>query len=92
MFRFHIRELLLEKERREGRRIPLTEVAEACGISKQVLSNLGSPVRAGVTNSANLESVCRYFRCRLEDLVTFDPPLEQEGPCHVDELYPDRRG
>jgi putative transcriptional regulator len=91
MLRFRIAELIAGKERAQGRRIPLGEVAEATGISTQTLSNLRSP-RAVVTNTAYAEALCRYFRCGIADLVEFDPPVGEGDLHHVDQLYPGRRG
>ncbi len=91
MIRFRLPELLLEKERQEGRRIPWREVADATGISRQVLANLASRERAMVTNTAYVESICRYFACEVQDLIEFDPSIGDEGSCHVDSLYPERR-
>jgi len=91
MIFFRAPELLLEEERREGRRIPWKEVSEATGISVQVLSNLGSRRQPAVTNTAYVEALCRYFRCSISDLVEFSPPIEESTTCNVDELYPERR-
>lgn len=90
MIRFRIRELLAEKERRDGRRIPLREVSETTGISAQVLSSLTSPDRDIVTNTAFVDSLCRYFECPLNDLMILVDSANG-NPCHVDELYPSRR-
>ncbi len=91
MIKFHFRELLIEKENQLGQRIPLREVSEATGISVQVLSSLASPSRQIVTNTAFVESICRYFACALSDLMEFDPGIDTEDSCHVDELYPERK-
>ena len=91
MIYFRIRELLAEKERREGRRIPLKEVYEATGIRPQVLSNLSSPTRQAVTNSAFIDALTHYFGCSFADLMVQDPPVNQAASSHVDALYPSRR-
>jgi len=91
MFRYRIRELQAEKERRIGRRITRTEISEATGISVQVLSNLTSPDQPPVTNTAHLDALIHYFNCTLNDLVIVEPLPGEEGPCHIDELYPHRR-
>lgn len=91
MIRFRLPEILLEKERQEGRRIPWREVADATGISRQVLANLASRERTMVTNTAHIEAICRYFGCEVERLIEFDPPIGGESSCHVDSLYPNRR-
>lgn len=90
MIRFRLRELLAEKERREGRRIPFREVSEATGISAQVLSSLTSPDRDIVTNTAFVDALCRYFQCTLDDLMILVESANG-NPCHVDQLYPSRR-
>lgn len=91
MLSFRFQDLLAEKSRRERRRISRAEVAEATGISVQVLSSLASPDRAIVTNSAFLEALCRFFGCTLDEFVVFDPPLGKKAATHIDELYPARR-
>ena len=94
MFQFRLRELLADKERQVGHRIPLRAVSEATGVSVQVLSSLNSPARKIVTNTRYLEAICRYFHCTPNDLLILSPDLDSEEPCHVDHLYPDqaRRG
>jgi DNA-binding Xre family transcriptional regulator len=91
MIRFRLPELLLEKERQEGRRIPWRDVSRATGISRQVLANLASRERAVVTNTAYLEAICRYFACAVNDLVELTPPVQPGEECHIDSLYPTRR-
>ena len=91
MLRFRFQELLAQKSRRENRRITRAEIAEATGISIQVLSSLASPDRKIVTNTAFVESVCRYFGCKIDELIVFDPPQGEDAPVHIDRLYPRRR-
>jgi len=91
MLRFRFRELLAEKERTEERRIPLREVAEATGVSIHVLSNISSPVRSVVTNTAFLECICRYFGVSLSEFAVMIPELGAEESTHVDILYPNRK-
>jgi DNA-binding Xre family transcriptional regulator len=90
MIHFRVRELLIAKEIREQRRISMREVAGQTGISPQVLSSLTAPGKAVVTNTAFVESLCRYFECGpsdLMELVTHDG----DSAIHVDQLYPERR-
>jgi putative transcriptional regulator len=91
MVRFRIAERIAYRERQLGRRIPLNEIAAATGISAQTLSNLRAP-RAIVTNTAYVETLCKYFACEVGDLIEFDPPVGEDDRHHVDELYPERRG
>lgn len=91
MIRFHLAERIADKERLLGRRIPLSEIAEATGISAQTLSNLRSP-RPVVTNTAYVEALCWYLGCGVADLIELYRPPELGDAHHVDQLYPDRRG
>lgn len=92
VIRFRLRELLLEKERREGRTIRWAELAEATKISVATLSHIGSLKPYVVTNTAYVESLCRYFDCPVQDLVVFEmgPDNPYDG-ADVDRLYPHRR-
>ena len=90
MIRFKLLRLLQVCEEQENRRISWKEVSVATGISTSVLSNLASPRPGAVTNSRYIESLVRYFRCKLDDLIEFVPSLEGDTPHHVDELYPGR--
>lgn len=74
MLRFKLKERIADKEFKEGRRIPLTEVADVTGIGRITLSrmlNRGTNVR-----SDTLDRLCAYFNCRIEELVEYipDPP------------------
>jgi len=95
MFRFRVAEQLAARQEREGRRISWGEVATAIGVSRQALATLAvAGDRPVVTNTAHLESLCRYFQCEPGDLLELDPPLDPQGPpqeIHVDRLYPGRR-
>lgn len=91
MFQYRLRELLAEKERQVGHRIPLRAVSEATGVSIQVLSSLNSPARKVVTNTAYLDALCLYFECTPADLLIHVRDADAEGSCHVDRLYPDRK-
>ncbi len=71
MIRFKLKECIAEKEFRERRRVTLLEIAEATGIGRITLSrmlNHGSHVR-----SDTLDRLCRFFGCRIEELVEHIP-------------------
>jgi putative transcriptional regulator len=91
VIRFRLQELISQREIELGRRLPRKEIAEATGISPQVLSGLTNPSRNPVTNTAFVESLCRYFRCEVGELIELRPGLDEEvESVHVDRLYPDR--
>jgi DNA-binding Xre family transcriptional regulator len=70
MLRFKLKELIADKAFKEDRRITIAEVAEECGLNRMTLSKIAN--RKGCsTNSDNLDKLCRYFDCSIEDLVTY---------------------
>lgn len=72
MIRFRLRELIADKAFREGRRVTLGEVAQACGIARRTLTGIANQ-RGYNTVSDNLDRLCRYFGCRIEELAEYVP-------------------
>ena len=72
MLRFHIQQLLAEKQFQEGRRITLLELAEATGISRVTLSKMVNQRGYG-TLTDHLDRLCAYFGCRIEELAEYVP-------------------
>nr|WP_026287858.1 helix-turn-helix transcriptional regulator [Thioalkalivibrio sp. ALJ24] len=75
MLRLKIKERIAEMEFQTGRRITLGEVAKATGINRMTLSKMVNQ-RGYNTQSENLDRLCRYFDCRIEDLVEYVPDEE----------------
>lgn len=75
MLRFKLKERIADKEFSERRRITIQEIAETTGITRNTLSKMlnqhGTSVR-----SENLDRLCAYFDCRIEELVEYvqSPP------------------
>lgn len=83
MFRYRFKELIAEKEFREGRVVTILEIAADTGISRLTLSRLAN--RPGYLPRANvLDRLCSYFQCRIEQLVEHlpdpVPPVEVKKP------------
>lgn len=72
MIRFKIKELIAKKEFAEGRRITNGGVANAAGIHRMTLSKLINQ-RGYNTSTDNLNRLCAYFDCRVEELVEYVP-------------------
>ena len=72
MIRFRVMELMAEKEFKEGRRITIAEVAEACGINRMTLSKIAGQ-RGYSTVTDNLDRLCRYLSCEIGELVVYIP-------------------
>ncbi len=86
MIRFRLKELIAEKEFRERRVITMTEVAAKTGINRMTLSKIANhPGYSTVTD--NLDRLCDYFQCRVEQLAEHIPS-EEAGA----DAAPDNKG
>lgn len=74
MLRYKLKELTAEKEFRERRRVTVQEIAEATGITRNTLSKMLNQHGASV-RSENLDRLCAYFDCRIEQLVEYVPDV-----------------
>jgi putative transcriptional regulator len=72
MIRYRIQELLAEKHFRDGRRVTLTELADATSISRVTLSKMVNQRGYG-TLTDHLDRLCRYFNCSLSELAEYVP-------------------
>lgn len=70
MIRFRLQELLADKQFREGRRVTLTELAQATGINRVTLSKMVNQ-RGYNTVTDNLDRLCRYLKCSLTQLAEY---------------------
>lgn len=78
MIRFRLRELISDEEFRTGKRITFGSIASATGIKQPTLSRI-SNVRGYNTTTDNLDKLCKYFGCKVNDLVEYVPDEEIEG-------------
>ena len=77
MLRYKLRERIADKEFAERRRIPIQEVAEQTGIARNTLSRMINAHGVSV-RSENLDRLCGYFGCRIEDVVEYVPDSAKE--------------
>jgi len=70
MIRFRIQELLAEKHFKEGRRITLLELSQATGINRVTLSKMVNQ-RGYSTVTDNLDKLCHYFDCKIDQLAEY---------------------
>lgn len=83
MLRFKIKEMIAKKEFAEGRRVTISEVAEATGIHRMTLSKMINQ-RGYNTGTENLDRLCAFFHCNVEDLVEYVPSEQvQQGQDEV---------
>lgn len=76
MIRFRLRELIIEKEFTENRRITLEEIGRATEIQRTTLSRIGGQ-RGYNTTTQNIDRLCHYFGCRVENLMEHIPEPEK---------------
>ena len=70
MIRFRIQELLAEKQFKDGKRVTLSEVAIAIGVNRATLSKMNN-VRGYSTVTDNIDKLCKYFGCQVQDLIEY---------------------
>ena len=71
-------QLRKQLELKEGRRVPLSEVAERAGVNRQALTRL----EAGDTERYDgevLSKLCVFYGVKIEDLLEFDPSILMPG-------------
>jgi putative transcriptional regulator len=79
MIRFHLKELIADKEFAEKRRITIGEIAKETGINRMTLSKIiNHPGHSTVTD--NIDKLCNYFDCRVEQLVTHIKERQDDTP------------
>ena len=79
MIRLRLTELLADSSFRQGRRVEWRELAEATGIHRTTLSKMAN-TRGYNATLANLDLLCRYFKCSIGDLAVYVPDEELESP------------
>lgn len=81
MIRFTLAQVMATHEIRMGRRVGWREVAEATGVHRTTLSKMLNPKGFNTTTN-NIDALCAYFGCRVEDLMIYVPDPEGATPMH----------
>jgi putative transcriptional regulator len=74
MIHLQIKELIAAKTAQWGRRVTISEVAEATGISRMTLNRMMRH-QGYNTITDHLDKLCTYFQCDLNELVRYTPTL-----------------
>lgn len=72
MIHLQIKELIAAKTAQWGRRVTISEVAEATGISRMTLNRMMRH-QGYNTITDHLDKLCSYFECDLNELVRYVP-------------------
>ncbi|HET6421315.1 MAG TPA: helix-turn-helix transcriptional regulator [Geobacteraceae bacterium] len=75
MIRFRLKELIADREFKEGKRVTFEEVSEATGIHRTTLSKIASQ-RGYNTTTDNIDKLCRFFRCNVGNIMEYVPNEE----------------
>lgn len=78
MIRFRLKELMAELEFQQGRVVSLQEVAQATGIHRATLSKIANE-RGYNTGTENVDRLCQFFKCRVEQLLEIVPDEHLKG-------------
>lgn len=70
------KELLAQKERREGRRISYQEIKEVTGVDTSTLSRWATNQVAGADFNT-LDKLCEYLECGVGELLVRDDDAKQ---------------
>jgi len=70
MIRYRLRELIADKAFRDGKPVTISEIAEATGIARRVLSSIANK-RGYNTVTDNVDKLCRYFGCNVQDVIQY---------------------
>ncbi|WP_394708367.1 helix-turn-helix domain-containing protein [uncultured Desulfuromusa sp.] len=73
----HRTHLHLPSEFKLGRRISLKEISEETGIHLSTLSRVANQ-KASNTTIGNLEKICLFFGCKIQELVEFLPDQDDQ--------------
>lgn len=72
MIRFRLKELIADREFKEGRVITLAEIAVETGIHRATLSKIANE-RGYNTGTDNIDRLCAYFGCSVSEVMEFMP-------------------
>ena len=72
MLRFRLQELLADQQFAKNERVTLTALATATGINRVTLSKMVNQ-RGYSTVTGNLDLLCKFFGCTIEQLVEYVP-------------------
>ena len=79
MIRYHLKKLISDWEYDHGRHLSITELAKGTGVNRSSLSRISSQ-KGYNTTTENLNRICSFFSCEIQELVEFIPDEnDQQG-------------
>lgn len=77
MVKIKLLEAIQAKERRERRRVSLTEIAKETGMSRQTVSRMVNQPELDRIEVDTIDILCRYFDCTFYDLIEITEQIER---------------
>ena len=77
MIKYKLRQLVAGKEAKDDRRISLTELADACDISRPLLYRMLE--QKGAVTTTTIDKLCEYLDCQPGDLLEYEPAPSSKG-------------
>jgi len=75
MIDIKIKDVMKAKAAAWGRRVTLTELASATGISRMTLSRMMNNQDYSTVTS-HLDKLCKFFECELHELIQYVPDTQ----------------
>ena len=70
MIRFRLKELIADKEFKEGRRVSMEEVSSATGIHRTTLSRIANQKGYNATTEV-LDKLCAFFQVSIDKIAEY---------------------
>lgn len=70
MIRFKLGEMIEKKQFIDGRRLTISEIADATNLNRMTLSKILNQRGYG-TGTETIDKLCQYFDCHVEDLMEY---------------------
>jgi DNA-binding Xre family transcriptional regulator len=78
MIRFKLAEVMEKKRFADGKRVSITDIAAATGLSRVTLSKILNQKGYG-TGTDTIDRLCQYFSCKVDDLMEHLPEAAEAG-------------
>lgn len=70
MIRFRLKELIADKEFKEGRRVSMEEISSATGIHRTTLSRIANQKGYNATTEV-LDKLCAFFQVSIDKIAEY---------------------
>ncbi|MFO7831146.1 MAG: helix-turn-helix transcriptional regulator [Desulfuromonadaceae bacterium] len=72
MIRFRLKEMIAEKEFRDGERLSIGKISQETGIHRSTISRIASQ-KGYNTTTENIDRLCNFFECSVDEIMEHIP-------------------